>query len=105
MTHPRTWPTDREGKFHRLIWHHVEEFQDKIVGTVEKKICCGHKAMTRKRFRNKNITDLTTHSVTNGDKPSNLTHNYELIMLLCKRKYDKVGDCMLHTFFCLFSVF
>ena len=77
-----TWPTSREGKFHRKWWHHVEDFQDNIVEQVEKKFCVGRKMMTRKRLRNKQILELTRHSVTNVDKPSDLTYSYENLSTL-----------------------
>ena len=47
-----TWPISREGKFHRLIWHHVEDLQDKIAEKIETTICGNQlKLVTRKKLR------------------------------------------------------
>ena len=56
-----TWKSDREGKFHRLIWCRVEDFYDNIIKRTEKRFCCGWKMMTRKRLRGKNFHELTKY--------------------------------------------
>ena len=61
-----TWTTDREGKFHRLIWCHVEDFFDYIMRIIEYFLfmfLSGYapRIMSRQSLRGEHFHDLTKY--------------------------------------------